>query len=184
MLRQEPMHLGHVVDKVETIPLPAKSLQTEKGMPSQAERSGRVAVHTHGHFAAKLCHPHPYQVKSSRLADVLPVFYADGMSIHAYRTVAEAVRALEQRGFTANFELIGKTFRAVESGKTFAPGDLTIVEHHRFEGASDPEELAVVYAIQAKDGTRGTLVDAYGVYANPDLSAFLKDVSIQEDRAA
>jgi hypothetical protein len=104
------------------------------------------------------------------------------MSIQAYRTVAEAVRALEQRRFTANFELTGKTFRAVESGKTFAPGDLTIVEHHRFEGASDPEELAVVYGIQAKDGTRGTLVDAYGVYANPDLSAFLKDVSIQEGR--
>jgi hypothetical protein len=102
------------------------------------------------------------------------------MSHKTYQTVAEAVRDLEQRGFTANFELIGKTFRAVESGKTFNPDDLTIVEHHRFEGASDPEELAVVYAIQAADGTNGILVDAYGVYANPDLSAFLKNVRIHE----
>jgi len=95
-------------------------------------------------------------------------------------TVTETLHALEQRGFTANFELIGKTFRAVESGKTFIPDELTIVEHHRFEGSSDPEEMAVVYAIQAGDGTRGVLVDAYGVYANPDLSAFLKDVLIRE----
>jgi hypothetical protein len=102
------------------------------------------------------------------------------MSVKAYLTVAEAVRELEQRGFTANFELVGKTFRAVESGKTFNPEDLTIVEHHRFEGASDPEEMAVVYAVQAGDGTRGVLVDAYGAYANPDLSAFLKDVPIHE----
>lgn len=102
------------------------------------------------------------------------------MSIKAYMTVADAIRDLEQRGFTANFELIGKTFRAVESGKTFNPEDLTIVEHYRFEGSSDPEEMAVVYAIQAGDGTRGTLVDAYGMYANPDLSAFLKDVQIHE----
>jgi hypothetical protein len=102
------------------------------------------------------------------------------MSNKVYQTVAEALRDLEQRGFTANFELIGKTFRAVESGKTFKPDDLTIVEHHRFEGSSDPEELAVVYAIQAEDGTSGILVDAYGVYANPDLSAFLKDVRIHE----
>jgi hypothetical protein len=102
------------------------------------------------------------------------------MSVEAYMTVAEAVRELERRGFIANFELIGDTFRAVESGKTFNPDDLTIVEHHRFEGASDPEEMAVVYAMQAEDGTRGVLVDAYGAYANPDLSAFLKDVPIHE----
>ena len=109
------------------------------------------------------------------------MFYANCMSLKAYTTVAEAVRDLEQRGFTANFELIGKTFRAVESGKTFNANDLTIVEHHRFEGSSDPEEMAVVYAIRAADGTRGTLVDAYGVYANSDLSAFLKDVPIHEN---
>jgi hypothetical protein len=112
------------------------------------------------------------------LLDVMA--YAESMSDKGYQTVAEAVRTLEQRGFSANFELIGKTFRAVESGKTFKPEDLTIVEHYRFEGASDPEELAVVYAIEAADGTRGILVDAYGAYANPDLSAFLKDVPIDE----
>ena len=108
------------------------------------------------------------------------LLYATCMSIEAYRTVAEAVSGLERRGFTANFELIGKTFRAVESGKTFTPDDLTIIAHYRFEGSSDPEEMAVVYAIEAKDGTRGILVDAYGVYATPDLSAFLKDVRIRE----
>ena len=106
--------------------------------------------------------------------------YAECMGNKVCQTVAEAVRALEERGFTANFELIGKTFRAVESGKTFKSGDLTIVEHHRFEGSSDPEEMAVVYAIQAADGTSGILVDAYLVYANPDLSSFLKDVRIDE----
>ncbi|WP_447977385.1 phosphoribosylpyrophosphate synthetase [Candidatus Nitrospira bockiana] len=102
------------------------------------------------------------------------------MNIAAYTTVGEAVNDLERRGFTANFELIGKTFRAVESGRTFNPEDLTIVERHRFEGASDPEELAVVYAIEATDGTRGVLVDAYGTYANPDLSEFLKGVRVRE----
>lgn len=102
------------------------------------------------------------------------------MSFHAYSTVAEAVRDLEQRGFSANFELIGKIFQAVDSGNKFKPDDLTIVEHYRFEGSSDPEEMAVVYAIEAKDGTRGTLVDAYGAYSNPELSTFLKGVPIHE----
>ena len=107
--------------------------------------------------------------------------YADCMSFKTYTTMADAMRDLKRRGFTADFEMIGKTFRTMESEKTFQPDELTIVEHHRFEGSSDPEEMAVVYAIEARDGTRGVLVDAYGVYANPDLSVFLKDVRMREN---
>ena len=100
----------------------------------------------------------------------------------AYKTMSEAVSDLKQRGFSANFEYLDKTFRSVESGKTFGTGDLTIVEHHRFEGVSDPDDMSVIYAIEAKDGTRGTIVDAFGTYANPDLGAFLKNVKMHEDR--
>jgi hypothetical protein len=69
----------------------------------------------------------------------------------------------------------------VGTGKTFQPSELTIVEHHRFEGASDPDDLSIVYGIEANDGTRGALSDAYGAYANPDLSAFLKKVPMREN---
>jgi hypothetical protein len=103
------------------------------------------------------------------------------MSFPAYMTVAEALRDLERRGFTANFEPIGTTLHVAGSERTFQPDELTIVEHHRFEGSSDPEEMAVVYALEARDGTRGALVDAYGIYANPELSAFLKDVRMREN---
>jgi hypothetical protein len=103
------------------------------------------------------------------------------MSYPTYMTMAEALRGLEQRGFTANFEPIGRSLHIAGGERTFQPDELTIVEHHRFEGSSDPEEMAVVYALEARDGTRGALVDAFGVYANPELSAFLKDVRMCED---
>jgi hypothetical protein len=103
------------------------------------------------------------------------------MGTATYKSVREAIQGLAARGFSANFEMISGTFRAVDKGKAFTPAELTIVEHHRFEGASDPEDLAVVYAIAAQDGTRGVLVDAYGVYANPEISAFLKSVKMQEN---
>ena len=104
------------------------------------------------------------------------------MKIKTYQTMTEALEDLKKRGFTANFELLNSTFRAMDSGKTFQADDLTIVEHHRFEGASDPDDMSVVYAIEAADGTRGTLVDAFGVYANPDLAVFLQNVKMREDR--
>jgi hypothetical protein len=98
-----------------------------------------------------------------------------------YTTMADAMTDLKRRGFTADFEPIGKALHIAGSERTFQPEELTIVEHHRFEGSSDPEEMSVVYAIEARDGTRGVLVDAYGVYANPDLSAFLQGVLMREN---
>jgi hypothetical protein len=98
-----------------------------------------------------------------------------------YKTMDEAVRGLKERGFAANFEFLKNAFRDVGTGKTFQPSELTMVEHHRFEGASDPDDLSIVYGIEANDGTRGALSDAYGAYANPDLSAFLKKVPMREN---
>ncbi|MCI0559376.1 MAG: hypothetical protein MN733_12850 [Nitrososphaera sp.] len=103
------------------------------------------------------------------------------MTAKGYKSMTEALEDLKKRGFAANFELLNNVFRAVDSGKTFQADDLTIVEHHRFEGASDPDDMSVVYAIEAGDGTRGILVDAFGVYANPDLGAFLQNVKMRED---
>jgi hypothetical protein len=69
----------------------------------------------------------------------------------------------------------------VGSGRTFKAEDLTIVEHYRFEGARDPDDVSVVYAIETADGIRGTIADAFGVYANAQLGSFLNNVRIRED---
>ena len=103
------------------------------------------------------------------------------MSLKAYTTMAEAMNDLKKRGFTADFEPWGKQLHIPGSKKSYQPDDLTIVEHHRFEGASDPEEMAVLYALEARDGTRGVLTDAYGVYSNPEISGFLNNVRIREN---
>jgi len=103
------------------------------------------------------------------------------MRVVPYSTVSEALQGLKARGFTANLEVAGDSLRDVDSGKTFTAQQLTIVEHHRFEGASDPDDMSVVYGIAASDGTRGVVVDAYGVYADPRLSEFLKNVRVREE---
>ena len=101
------------------------------------------------------------------------------MGAVSYSTLSEAVQGLTARGFTANFEVADDGLRAVDSGKTFAAQQLVILEHHRFEGASDPDDMSVVYGIEATDGTRGVVVDAYGVYADPRLSELLKNVKVR-----
>ncbi len=98
-------------------------------------------------------------------------------------TMTEAIRELESRGFTSNFAFLNRRFRDVDSGRTFSPEELAIVEHHRFEGASDPDDMSIVYAIESRDGAKGTVTDAFGTYANPDLGAFLYDVRRRSDTA-
>ena len=96
------------------------------------------------------------------------------MSTHVYKTMAEAVDGLRQRGFTTDFAA-GKESGQITAGDwTFNSDDLTIVEHHRFEGMSDPDDSSVVYALEASNGLKGILVDAYGAYANWKTGVLLK----------
>jgi hypothetical protein len=101
------------------------------------------------------------------------------MARQDYATMAQAVEGLRRRGFTAEFSYNEETGRITADGHSFTGRDLTIVEHHRFEGVSDPDDSSVLYALQAADGTKGLLVDAYGAYANSKIAKILKDV---EDR--
>ena len=65
---------------------------------------------------------------------------------------------------------------ALSTGKKYSPDKVEIVNFFRFEGASDPADNAILYAIKTKDGTKGTLTDAYGPYADPHISKFMKQV--------
>jgi len=63
--------------------------------------------------------------------------------------------------------------------KIFRPDEVVIREYRRFEGVSDPDDMSIVYAIETEGGTRGTLVDAYGVYSDPAVSTFLSTVPMR-----
>ena len=97
-------------------------------------------------------------------------------------TLSSAIERLEREGFTAHFGVVGDRLRAFDSGKTFGADEVVIAEYCRFEGVSDPDDMSIVYAIESRNGTRGSLVDAFGVYAEPRVSAFLKGVPIRQNR--
>ena len=52
--------------------------------------------------------------------------------------------------------------------------DFDVDETHRFEGMSSTDDNSVLYAISSKDGIKGLLVDAYGVYAENISEAMRK----------
>jgi len=48
---------------------------------------------------------------------------------------------------------------------------VTSREHQRFKGLPDPGGMAIVYAIESLDGTRGSSADAFGVSSTPSWAS-------------
>lgn len=92
------------------------------------------------------------------------------------QTLTGALEELERLGFTEHLSVVGNRLRAGE--KTFRSDEVVIRAYRRFEGASDPDDMAIVFAIETSGGIRGTLVDAYGANSDPAVSAFLESVPI------
>jgi hypothetical protein len=94
-------------------------------------------------------------------------------------TLSSTIERLTGEGFTAHFGVVGNRLRAFESGETFGAHEVTIRAYDRFEGVSDPDDMAIVYAIESLNGIRGSLVDAFGAYSDPGISTFLQGVPIR-----
>lgn len=81
-------------------------------------------------------------------------------------------------GYTESFKVEGKglTGSSTADQKFYSPEEVKIENFYRFEGYSDPNDNVILYLIQTSDGRKGTLIDAYGAYADNKLSEFIKEV--------
>jgi hypothetical protein len=99
-------------------------------------------------------------------------------SLKREETLKRVVEELNHRGYTEHFKAVDGELEALGTGQRFDPKDLAIRGYYRFEGTSDPDDMAIAYAIETRNGVRGILVDAFGVYADPTISEVLKNVPI------
>jgi hypothetical protein len=92
-------------------------------------------------------------------------------------TLHETIDRLHRQGFTGHFSVVADRLRELSTGVVFRADELRVCGCFRFEGASDPAEMAILYAIESQTGVRGTLVDACGVYSSPAISEFMARVA-------
>jgi hypothetical protein len=90
------------------------------------------------------------------------------------RSLAELVVDLRRRGFTEDFAVADGVLRPAGRRGAMPPEQVRIVEIHRFEGVSDPADMAILYALETRDGRRGILVDAFGTYSDPEVGEFVR----------
>jgi hypothetical protein len=86
-------------------------------------------------------------------------------------TVLDAVNTLAADGFGASFFLRDGALRCDACGAGHQTARAEVVRVYRFEGPSDPDEEAVVYALRCPVcGAGGTLVSSFGPSADPELA--------------
>lgn len=96
------------------------------------------------------------------------------------RDLSHALNKLLQEGYDKNFKATEEGLCCIESSTVYSPDEINLVNFYRFEGISDPSDSSILYIIETTDGTKGTLVDAYGAYSDADVEKFMKQVKIEE----
>jgi len=91
-----------------------------------------------------------------------------------YDTLSEAIKDLQKRGYSYDFNLTPECLECASLKLEINPEDFEVDEIYRFEGMSSTDDNSILYAISSKNGTKGLLVDAYGVYAENISEAMRK----------
>ncbi|HEX2535170.1 MAG TPA: hypothetical protein VHK69_15600 [Chitinophagaceae bacterium] len=92
------------------------------------------------------------------------------------KSMATCLNRMVADGYTEDFKVGARGLESLQRGVVYQPAQVQVVNFFRFEGASDPDDNAIVYVIETEDGARGTLIDGYGVYNDPTIGAFMKEV--------
>lgn len=85
---------------------------------------------------------------------------------HAYMaelSLSQTVDDLTARGWTTEFTAVdGAQLTCGTCGQAVSPTDVHIDSVNRFEGASDPDDEAAVFALSCGTGCKGVYIVAYG----------------------
>ncbi|WP_276132014.1 hypothetical protein [Polluticoccus soli] len=91
-------------------------------------------------------------------------------------TLTACVNKVVKDGYIDSFKVTSRGLYSCSTDKYFAPGQVKIVNFYRFEGESDPADMSILYVIESASGEKGTLVDAYGPYADENVSKFMREI--------
>jgi hypothetical protein len=92
------------------------------------------------------------------------------------KTLSSLTRMLEGKGFNAPFKVEERGLKSFSSDRVYSPNEVCISNFYRFEGESNPDDNAILYAIEAISGEKGLLIDSYGSQADSRITNFIGHV--------
>ena len=109
----------------------------------------------------------------SKTLKCLIMIVNENKTIPDLKSLQACLAKMISTGFTDDFKATDDGLKSLRTDKIYTPDEVNIVNFYRFEGSSDPDDMSILYAIETNDGVKGTLVDAYGTYASPEVNQFV-----------
>jgi hypothetical protein len=100
------------------------------------------------------------------------------------KTLVDCHKKMMDDGYKEDFVIDDGYLKCVSSEKKYGPKDVMIINFFRFEGQNDPDDSSIMYVIETNDGKKGTVIDAYGAYADPDISGFITEVEVIQKKTS
>lgn len=104
------------------------------------------------------------------------------MAKHNLKPMKEVMADLAEQGYTHNFRIEGNRLISNESKQSFSAAEVSLVDHYRFEGESDPADASILYALKTSTGEKGTVINTYGAGADLETNEFLGQIENRINR--
>lgn len=78
-------------------------------------------------------------------------------------TLSQTMNNLRDKGYNQDFNLLDDHLQNKNEDKTYSVENFEVDDYFRFEGMSNPADNSILFAITTSDGTKGLLVDGYGI---------------------
>lgn len=100
-----------------------------------------------------------------------------------YGTLSQAINKLKlEEGYEHDFNLLDEQLELKAENQTYNISDFKVDKVLRFEGPSNPDDNAILYAITAEDGKKGVLVDGYGISSGQVSKAMMDKLDLKSHR--
>lgn len=95
-------------------------------------------------------------------------------------TLVETMNELRRQGYTEDFNLQQNCLECRNGQFKIFTDEFKIDQFFRFEGASDPSDAAILYAISSDvHNLKGVLVNGYGIYSETVTDEMLKKLEMR-----
>ncbi|MEX0636058.1 MAG: phosphoribosylpyrophosphate synthetase [Ferruginibacter sp.] len=93
----------------------------------------------------------------------------------SFGTLSETLNGLIKLGYSHDFNIKEDCLVCNKTNESLQPDEFQIDKVYRFEGASNPDDQSILYAISSlKFHMLGTLVNGYGISADEETSKLIK----------
>lgn len=101
--------------------------------------------------------------------------------MNANTTLSQTMNDLRKEGYTEDFNLHQNCLECRNGEFKVFADDFKVDKYFRFEGASNPSDAAILYAISSDSkNLKGVLVNAYGIYSEPLTDEMLTKLEIRQ----